>query len=110
MEKQTKLYRSILAVALATLLILMVPLVTMQFTEDVVWSAADFITAGTLLFSTGLAFVLALGLRSNIAYRAAMILAIGATFFMIWANLAVGLIGSGPNPANLMYIAIVAIA
>jgi hypothetical protein len=110
MEKQTKLYRSILGVVAATVLLLMVPLVAMQFTDDVVWSATDFIAAGALLFSTGLAFVLAIGLRNNIIYRAAMTLAIGATFFMIWANLAVGLIGSGPNLANLMYIAIVAIA
>jgi hypothetical protein len=42
-------------------------------------------------------------------YRAAFALAIGATFLLIWVNLAVGLIGSGPNAANLMYAGVVAI-
>jgi hypothetical protein len=34
---------------------------------------------------------------------------IGASFLMIWANLAVGLIGSGPNPGNLMYAGVIAV-
>jgi hypothetical protein len=46
---------------------------------------------------------------SNIIHRAAVGLAIGSTLLLIWVNLAVGLIGSGPNAANLMYIGIVAI-
>lgn len=41
--------------------------------------------------------------------RAAVVLAIGSTLFMIWANLSVGLIGGGPNPGNLMYIGVVAV-
>jgi heme A synthase len=35
--------------------------------------------------------------------------AIASTFLLIWVNLAVGLIGGGPNPANLMYIGVVVV-
>lgn len=109
MEKQVKFYQSIPAVALGTVFLLMVPLVAMQFTNEVNWSLGDFIIAGALLFGTGTLFVLVLRAPENIVYKSAMALAIGTTFFMIWANLAVGLIGSGPNLGNLMYIGVLVV-
>ncbi len=109
MKNQRNLSQSILFVALATVILLFVPLVAMQFTDEVVWSLADFIVAGALLFGTGLSFVLLIRLMTNIVYRFAVGFALGTTFFMIWANLAVGLIGGGPNPGNLMYIGVVAV-
>lgn len=109
MEKQVKFYLSIPGVALGTLLLLMVPLVAMQFTDEVNWSVFDFIVMGALLFGTGVVFVLAMRVAKQIVYRVAMGLAIGTTFLMIWANLAVGLIGSGPNLGNLLYIGVVAV-
>ena len=109
MDKQVKFYQSIPAVALGTAALLMVPLVAMQFTDEVDWSIIDFVIAGALLFGTGTLFVLVMRAPENIIYKCAMVLTIGATFLMIWANLAVGLIGSGPNPGNLMYIGVLAI-
>ena len=107
--KQKSLSQSILWVALITALLLCIPLVAMLFTDEVNWSVVDFIIMGILIFSTGFSYVLLTRLSSNIIYRAAVALAIGSTFLLIWVNLAVGLIGSGPNAANLMYIGIVAI-
>ena len=108
MEKPVKFYQSIPAVAVGTILLLMIPLVAMQFTEEVDWSIIDFIIAGALLFGTGVLFVLVLRAAENIVFKCALGLAIGATFLMIWANLAVGLIGAGPNPGNLMYLGVIA--
>ena len=79
----------------------------MQFTDEVVWTASDFIVAGALLFSVGISYQLTTMNAPNIIFRAAVGLGLGTTLFMIWANLAVGLIGGGPNPGNLMYIAVV---
>ena len=107
MEKQSKLSKSILGVAVVTMLLLMVPLVAMQFTTEVNWSISDFIVMGALLFSTGLSFVLVIRFATNMVNKLAMVGAFGTTFFMIWANLAVGLIGSGANLGNLMYIGVV---
>lgn len=106
MKKQGKLYRSIIIVAIVTILILMVPFAAMQFTSQVDWDLPDFIVIGALIFGTGLSFVLLTRSAPNIVYRIAVALALGTTFLMIWANLAVGLIGSGPNPGNLMYGAV----
>jgi hypothetical protein len=107
MKKQKSRSQSILAVAAVTGLLLLIPLIAMQFTDQVVWTASDFIVAGALLFAIGSSYVLATRTAPNIVYRAAMGLGLAATLFMIWANLAVGLIGGGPNPGNLMYIVVV---
>ena len=102
-KKKTKFYLSLSFVAVATLALLAVPLLAMQFTDDVNWRVSDFIMMGSLIFCTGSLLVVALRLGAHIAYRAGMIMAIGASFLMIWVNLAVGLISSGPNAGNLMY-------
>ena len=110
MKNQSTLKKSILRIALvATVIILLVPFVAMQFTNEVDWSASDFIIMGALVFGTGLAYVLISRFSSDTAYKTAIGLAIGSTFFMVWANLAVGLIGAGPNPGNLMYMGVVAV-
>ena len=35
-------------------ILLLIPLVAMQFTEEVNWTLADFLVAGVLLYGTGL--------------------------------------------------------
>lgn len=96
-------------VAVVTLLFLTVPLVAMQFTHEVTWTVGDFIVMGALLFCTGSAFVLLIRNAPNWINRLAFASAIGSTFLLIWANLAVGLIGGGPHAGNLMYIGVVAV-
>lgn len=109
MEKQKSFFLSIPAVALGTVLLLAVPLVAMQFTSEVNWSVSDFIVMGSLIFGTGVLAMLVLRSAEHLAYRAGMMIMIGATFLMIWVNLAVGLIGSGPNAGNLMYAGVIAV-
>ncbi len=43
------------------------------------------------------------------AYRFAVGVALAAAFLLVWMNLAVGLIGSEDNPANLMYFGVLAV-
>ena len=80
--------KNILSVAVVTGLILLIPLIAMQFTTEVNWTAFDFAVMGTLLFVTGL--LLDLALRKAGQYRAAAILGIVVLFLYIWAELAVG--------------------
>ena len=96
-------------VALATAFILLLPLLAMQFTDEVVWDLTDFAVAGALLFGAGLTYELVARKADNIEYRAAVGLAVVAAFILIWVNLAVGLIGSEDNPANLMYVGVLAV-
>jgi hypothetical protein len=96
-------------VAFATAAILVAPLVAMQFTDEVNWGFLDFIVMGFLLFGTGLAYVLISRISERIAYRTAVGVAMVAGFLLIWMNLAVGIIGSEDDPANLIYLGVLAI-
>ena len=90
-------------------LILLLPLLAMQFTDKVDWNLADFAVFGSMLVGVGVTFELAARVTGNIAYRAAVGIALAAAFFMVWINLAVGIIGNEDNPANLMYGGVLAV-
>jgi hypothetical protein len=76
-------YRPAVRVALATALILLLPLVAMQFTDEVDWGVADFGLAGVLLGGTGLLLhELASRRAGNIAYQA-VATAIGAVAIVL---------------------------
>ena len=91
-------------------LILLLPLVAMQFTREVNWTVGDFIFAGLLIGCTGLAFELTVRASSNAAYRAAVGVALAAAFLTIWANGAVGMIGDEGNPYNLLFLGVIGLA
>ena len=88
---------------------MLLPLLAMQFTDEVVWDLADFVVAGALLVGTGLMYELVARKADNVAYRAAVGIAVLTTLIIVWVNLAVGLIGNEGNPANLMYGGVLAV-
>lgn len=98
-----------LRVAVLTGLLLLMPLVAMQFTDEVRWDLADFIVAGALLFGAGATYHVLATRTDNLAYRAGVGLAVAAALMLVWANLAVGLIGAEDNPANLMYLGVLVV-
>ena len=86
--------KQFLRVLLGTAAILLVPLVAMQFTGEVDWTRSDFVIAAVLLAGTGMLFELAAAkLRSRRA-RVIALGVIGLGFVFVWAELAVGLVGS----------------
>lgn len=109
MKTDDTAYRVAARPVLATALILMLPLLAMQFTDEMAWNLADFVVAGALLFGTGLAYELAARRSGDVAYRAAAGFALAAAFLLVWINLAVGIIGDEGNPANLMYLGVLAV-
>lgn len=109
MQTSNITYRDGIGVALAAGFILLVPLLAMRFTDEVVWDAADFAVAWTLLFGAGLTYKLIAGRTGHVAYRAGVGVAVGAALLLVWVNLAVGLIGNEGNPANLMYGGVLAV-
>ena len=94
---------------LAIVSLLLIPLIAMQFTSEVNWSLGDFIFMGVLLSSIAIMYEIGARVSSNTAYRTGFGLALLAGFLIIWINLAVGIIGSENNPANLMYGVVLAI-
>jgi peptidoglycan/LPS O-acetylase OafA/YrhL len=83
--------------------LLLAPLIAMRFTSEVNWTASDFIFAGILFALIGGAFELAIWASRNRAYRAGAALALLGAFLTIWANLAVGIVGSEDNPATQLF-------
>lgn len=82
--------------------LLLLPLLAMQFTDEVNWGPGDFLLAGALVAGVGLAYEWALRSTGNRAYHAGAGVALAGAFILVWANLAVGVIGSDDDPANLM--------
>lgn len=103
------MHRSVVGIVLAAAFILSLPLLAMQFTDEVDWNPADFAVAGALLVGTGLMYVLATRTTADIAYRAGFGVALAAALLLVWVNLAVGVIGSEDNPANTMYLGVLAV-
>jgi len=101
--------KTIIRIVLTTAFILLLPLLAMQFTDEVVWNLTDFVVAGALLVGTGFMYELVARKGRNIAYRAAVGIALAAALLLVWMNLAVGIIGNEDNPANLMYIGVLAV-
>ncbi|MBC7453906.1 MAG: hypothetical protein H7335_09405 [Massilia sp.] len=81
-------------VVLAAASILLLPLLAMQFTEEVRWDLFDFGVAGALLVGTGLTFVILTRKMRNAGRRATIGIAFAAVLIFIWLELAVGIIGT----------------
>ena len=84
-------------------LLLLLPAAAMRFTSEVNWTASDFIFAGLLFGSVGLAFELIVRKSRSLSYRLGAGLAVVAAFLTVWVNAAVGMIGSEDNPYNLLF-------
>jgi len=90
--------------------LLLVPLIAMQFTEEMAWGPGDFVLLGAMLFGACGTYELAARMTGDGSYRAAVAVAVAAAFLIVWVNLAVGIIGSEDNRANLMFAGVLAIA
>ena len=96
---------------IAAAVLLLLPAVAMRLhVEGVAWSAGDFIVMGAMLLIACGSFELAARLAPNAAYLAAATLGIGTGFVLVWANLAVGIVGDGLNDANMMFFGVIVFA
>lgn len=83
---------SIILLSIATLLLL--PLVAMQFTHEVDWKLPDFTIMGALLLVTGLTCEFVMRKVKKVGYRIIICGAALLLFFLIWAELGVGVFGT----------------
>jgi hypothetical protein len=95
--------------AAAIIVLLLVPMIAMQFNTGVNWGPLDFAVAAALLGGAAFSYELLASRRSALSYRIGVGIAVLSSLFLVWANLAVGLIGDEGNPANLMYAAVLAV-
>jgi VIT1/CCC1 family predicted Fe2+/Mn2+ transporter len=85
------LSRSLLVVAAVTTLLLLLPLIAMQFTSEVRWGPGDFLAAGCLLFVTGAGMALVSRYVKHKVHRVALIGLLALGLAIVWAELAVGI-------------------
>ena len=81
-------------IAIAVAILLLIPLIAMQFSNGVKWSVSDFAAAGVLLLGTGLLCELVLRKVKKIRYRIAICGVILVALLLIWLELAVGIFGT----------------
>ncbi len=86
--------KRLVGIVITVAILLLIPLIAMQFTDEVSWTLFDFIVAGVLLLATGLMCEFVIRKVNKIEYRIAICLAILAAFLLIWAELAVGIFGT----------------
>ena len=81
-------------ILLSVAFLLFIPLIAMQFTNEVNWNIFDFVVAGVLLLTTGLAIELVLRKVKKVNMRIVISIIILLMFILLWAELAVGIFGS----------------
>lgn len=86
--------KRLIIILVAAAILLLIPLVAMQFTNEVNWGISDFAIMGILLFGTGLLCELVMRKVKSIESRIAICLVVLLVFFLVWAELAVGIFGT----------------
>lgn len=81
-------------ILLTVALLLSIPLIAMQFTNEVFWTLSDFVIMGSLLLGTGLLCELTLRKIKHKDYRLGIMAIILIALFIVWAELAVGIFGT----------------
>lgn len=88
------LNKRLIGILITIALILLIPLIAMQFTSEVDWSPFDFLVMGALLLGTGLTCELIMRTVKKTAYRLAIVAGILVALILIWMELAVGIFGT----------------
>src|SRR3954471_3455453 len=86
--------KRLISIVITVALLLLIPFIAMQFTDEVNWSLFDFIVAGALLFGTGLLCELVMRKVKRIKYRITICAVILVALLLIWIELAVGIFGT----------------
>lgn len=83
-----------IAIVASVMILLLIPLIAMQFSSDVNWKLNDFLVAGLLLLGTGLIIELVLRKVKKRENRIFLSIAVVTILVLIWIELAVGIFGS----------------
>lgn len=77
-----------------TCLLLLIPLIGMQFTSEINWSLSDFIAMGILLLGLGFTCEFVFRKITNKTYKLGLIALVVIVFLLLWIEMAVGIFNS----------------
>jgi ABC-type proline/glycine betaine transport system permease subunit len=83
-----------IGIILTVVFLLLIPLVAMQFTNEVNWTLSDFVVAAVLLLGTGLICEFVMRKIKKTNHRIILCGVIMVALLLIWIELAVGLFGT----------------
>jgi ABC-type Mn2+/Zn2+ transport system permease subunit len=86
--------KRLIGIVLTVALLLLIPLIAMQFTDEVNWTLFDFVVAGGLLLGTGLICELVMRKVKKMEHRIVICGVLLVALLIIWAELAVGIFGT----------------
>tara|TARA_R110002012_G_scaffold221001_1_gene392609 strand:+ start:664 stop:954 length:291 start_codon:yes stop_codon:yes gene_type:complete len=86
--------KRLLIIISAITLLLLLPFVSMQFSDQVNWSIFDFLIAGLLFYGTGFLLELIFRKVTTRKRRTILIICLFLVALLIWIELAVGIFGS----------------
>ncbi|HSD14220.1 MAG TPA: hypothetical protein VLB74_06200 [Flavobacterium sp.] len=86
--------KRLLGIVLVVTVLLLIPLIAMQFTDEVNWTFSDFVAAGVLLFGTGLMCEFVMRKVNKTKHKVALCAALLLLLALIWIELAVGIFGT----------------
>ncbi|AXK73691.1 hypothetical protein DWG18_11865 [Lysobacter sp. TY2-98] len=78
-------------------------------TDGVTWTPSDFVVAGVMLYGACALYEVARRMSSDRWYRAGAGVAVLSSLLLVWVNLAVGIIDSERDAANLVFAGVLAI-
>jgi 4-amino-4-deoxy-L-arabinose transferase-like glycosyltransferase len=76
------------------LLLLLIPFIGMYISKENKWSLFDFFTMGILLLTLSFGIKQVMKTTKNVKYRILILGIILIIFFLVWAELAVGIFGT----------------
>jgi hypothetical protein len=88
-------------------ILLLLPLLAMQVTDEVAWDAFDFVVAAALFGIVCGGIDLASRSGHGAAFAAAAASALLGGLLIVWANLAVGIVGNEEDTLNLLFFGVV---
>lgn len=86
--------KSLVIILCVTMVVLLIPLIAMQFTHLVNWSGNDFAIMGILVLVTGLVIDFLARKVKAANLRVVLIIGVILLFLLFWAERAVGVIGT----------------
>ena len=86
--------KRILIIFIVIAILLLIPFIAMQFTNEVNWTNSDFAIMALLLISTGLSCEIIMRNVKTTKNRIILCGVLLLVFFLVWAELAVGVFGT----------------
>lgn len=86
--------KRLIGIILFVPILLSVPLIAMQFTQEVNWNLFDFVVAGILLLTVGVIAEMIMRMVKTFQLKTALLVMLFLILCLVWVELAVGVFGT----------------